>query len=58
MIKFRGLGYNTKRIHSINIRGKYLRKTFLETFSELSIPSVIAVPSIEPLVMFFSISMA
>jgi len=58
MIKFRGLGYNTKRVHSMNIRGKYLRKTFLETFSDLSIPSVIAVVSVEPLVIFFPTGIA
>jgi hypothetical protein len=48
----RGLGYNTKRIHSINIRGKYLRKTLLKTFSDLSRPFGIAVVSIALLVIF------
>jgi hypothetical protein len=47
MIKFAGLGYNTKRIHSINIRGKYLRNALLEAFSEFSGPSVIAVVSLK-----------
>src|SRR4030043_822922 len=29
MIRFRGLGYNTKTTHSMNIKGKYLRNTLL-----------------------------
>jgi hypothetical protein len=53
MIKFRGLGYNTKKIHSTNIRGKYLRKTLLATLSDLLTPSIIAVVSVELLVISF-----
>jgi len=53
MTKFRGLGYNTRRIHSINIRGKYFRKTFLEAFSDFSRLSVIVVVSVEVLAISF-----
>jgi hypothetical protein len=52
MIKFRGLGYNTKRIHSINIRGKYLRKTLLDILETFKTPSIAVVP-VALLVIFF-----
>src|SRR4030042_718258 len=52
MIRFRGLGYNTKRIHSIRISGKYLLKTLPATFSEPSRPPTIAVASADVLVIF------
>jgi hypothetical protein len=58
MIKFRGLGYNTKRIHNINTNGKYFRNTFFETFSEPSRPFIIAVDSVELLIIFFSLGTA
>jgi len=47
------LGYNTKRIHSANIKGKYPRNAFLETFSEFSEPSLLAVVSVGLLVISF-----
>lgn len=45
--QFAGLGYNTKTIHSINIRGKYLRKILLGAFSDSSRLFFIPVVSIE-----------
>jgi len=51
MTRFKGLGYSTKRIHSINIRGKNLRNIFLKVFSGATQTSGIAVVSVELLVL-------
>jgi hypothetical protein len=45
--RFAGFGYNTKRIHSMNIRGKYLRRILLDAFSDLPELPFIPVVSIE-----------